>query len=902
MLQKIKFRYKGNFLLPIILLFLPYVGDLGKLIFEPTGKFYYVVVGLLCGIECIFRLRNKNFSWFPVYRDESGMYVKKNQGYPTQKRGGYTLSNMLLTVFALAAVIAGTFVFASNGLDNVFFGFLLLAFFLYFSTFSASDGYLEKLGLIAIGVMYAFAFGNALNVKKFDYFNPNSYALFASVLFVLTTFYTHNKALKKKKWLLFHFNFFVAFLLVEYVYYSETQMVVILFMYLIIVFRYLLFEYRILYTLFTLAIFSAVIVLPVGVAFLVNAGFLGRASFTNRGGLWLDAMSKLKEFGLFGVAAFSEDGLTPHNGFLDACFKYSALGTLLFMGAMLVFLLRAYPYIKRDDNNQLLYGAVMVFFFMNSMEAILVGLSDAYFMLLVLALLFSRVLQAKRAQAGMLKPLLKTKEPKKKKSPDEKSLGKNAFLKSVLNICNIIVPIIIGPYVLRILDREYYDQYNALNAVFQFFLIFGALGIYNYGVREISNIREDKEKCSKFFSEMFIIGGIANALVFVVYVVYAVLTAKNDTAVALSFILATHLIGNVFNVEWINEANEDYGFIAVKSIVVKLIYVVGIVLLVRQSDDILWYALLLALSVVVNMLASFCFIKKKYKFVFRGLELKKHLLPLLYIFVISNVMLLYAQLDKVMLGAFVDDASVTAYQLSQYISSIIYNVFMAIMIVSVPRIANLYAHKKKEECFRLHAHSANSFFMFMIPVAVGLSLLSAEVMDLYGAGKYNDCILPLAVYSMVQLVGSVHYIYGEALVYMAGKEKILLYINVGGGVLNFLFNLVLVLAGIFTAATAALTLAVCYVAAGCAALVYARKKLGYKALPINRHVGLYLVAAALFIPIVLLVKTLSLGVIMTAFVSFVLCAGVYVGALWLFRDGIFAEYKENILRRFKGKL
>ena len=859
MFPKIKFRYKGNFLLPIILLLLPYVGDLGQTVFEPTGKFYYVFVGLLCAVEFLFRWRNKNLSWFPVYRDGTGMYVKKSHRYPTQKRVGYTLCNMLCIVVALGAITVWTFVFAGNGMDNVFFGGLLIAFFLYFSTFTATDGYLEKIGLVAIGVMYAFALANALNVKKFDYFNPNSYALFSSVLFVLTTLYTHNKGLKKKKWLLFHLNFAVAFLLVEYVYYSETQMVVILFMYLIVVFRHLLFEYRILYTLFTLGIFAAVIVLPVGVAFLVNAGVLSRTFFTNRGGLWVDAVSKLKEFGLFGVATFSETGLTPHNGFFDACFKYSAAGTLLFMVAMLIFLLRAYPYIKRDDNNQLLYGATMVFFFMNSMEAILVGLSDAYFLLLVLALLFSRVLQARRAQAGKLKPLLRNKEKTKKKSPDEKSLGKNAFLKSILNVCNIIVPIIIGPYVLRILDREYYDQYNALNAVFQFFLIFGALGIYNYGVREISNIREDKQKCSKFFSEMFVIGGVANILVFIVYVAYAVLTAKNNTAVALSFILATHLIGNVFNVEWLNEANEDYGFIAVKSIIVKLVYVVGVVLMVRQSDDILWYAALLALSVVVNMLASFYFIKRKYKFVFRGLELKKHLMPLLYIFVISNVMLLYAQLDKVMLGAFVSDASVTAYQLSQYISSIVYNVFMAIVIVSVPRIANLYAHGKKEECFRLHARSANSFFMFMIPVAMGLTLLSAEVMDLYGAGKYNDCILPLAIYSMVQLVGSLHYIYGEALVYMAGKEKILLYINVGGGVLNFALNLLMMAFGIFTAATAAVTLAVCYVSAGSVALVYARKKLGYTGLPFNRHVLSYLGAALLFIPIVLLVKTLALG-------------------------------------------
>ena len=55
------------------------------------------------------------------------------------------------------------------------------------------------------------------------------------------------------------------------------------------------------------------------------------------------------------------------------------------------------------------------------------------------------------------------------------ALVKNAFFKAILNACNIIVPIIIGPYALRILDREYYDMFNGLNATFQIFLSIGAL-------------------------------------------------------------------------------------------------------------------------------------------------------------------------------------------------------------------------------------------------------------------------------------------------------------------------------------------------------------------------------------------------------------------------------------------
>ena len=75
----------------------------------------------------------------------------------------------------------------------------------------------------------------------------------------------------------------------------------------------------------------------------------------------------------------------------------------------------------------------------------------------------------------------------------QKTLFKNTFYKSLLNIINIVVPLIIGPYITRLLDIELYGIYNKVYSEFQIFLTFASFGIYTYGIKEISKVLEISE-------------------------------------------------------------------------------------------------------------------------------------------------------------------------------------------------------------------------------------------------------------------------------------------------------------------------------------------------------------------------------------------------------------------------
>ena len=111
----------------------------------------------------------------------------------------------------------------------------------------------------------------------------------------------------------------------------------------------------------------------------------------------------------------------------------------------------------------------------------------------------------------------------------QKSLFKNTIYKAILSLFNIVIPIIIGPYIVRLLDVELYGIYNKVYSEFQVFLTFASFGIYTYGVREISKIRDDKEKVSKLFSNLCLISFLTNFLVMIIYIIYSILSSAGIT-------------------------------------------------------------------------------------------------------------------------------------------------------------------------------------------------------------------------------------------------------------------------------------------------------------------------------------------------------------------------------------
>ena len=98
----------------------------------------------------------------------------------------------------------------------------------------------------------------------------------------------------------------------------------------------------------------------------------------------------------------------------------------------------------------------------------------------------------------------------------EHNIKKNFIYSVSYQILTIILPLITAPYVTRVLGAKGLGVYSKTQAWAHYFLLFAMLGVNNYGNRAIARVRDNREKASKTFWEIytfqFVTAVIATAL------------------------------------------------------------------------------------------------------------------------------------------------------------------------------------------------------------------------------------------------------------------------------------------------------------------------------------------------------------------------------------------------------
>ena len=157
------------------------------------------------------------------------------------------------------------------------------------------------------------------------------------------------------------------------------------------------------------------------------------------------------------------------------------------------------------------------------------------------------------------------------------------------------------------------------------------------------------------------------------------------------------MMSNIFYIEFVNEAVENYGFIAKKTIFIRGLYLIAIFLFVKKPTDVIIYSVVVCATVFLNNFVSFVYLKKQFKFSFKNIQIKPHIFPLIVNLIFVNVELLYGQLDKVMLSPFVNDIAVTEYTLPTTLIGMISTIPLSLITVAIPRLSKYIGEKNTKQ-------------------------------------------------------------------------------------------------------------------------------------------------------------------------------------------------------------
>ena len=186
-----------------------------------------------------------------------------------------------------------------------------------------------------------------------------------------------------------------------------------------------------------------------------------------------------------------------------------------------------------------------------------------------------------------------------------KSIKKNLIYNIILNVLNVLFPLITAPYVARVLLPENMGLYNFANTYAGYFALVAALGIPTYGVRAVAKCRDDKKALQDLFSEIFTINVISSFFTSIIFVASIFIVGQLQENWLFFLIAGIVVYTKPFSIEWIYQGLENFGFITIRSFIVKLLCVVSLFLFVHDVDDVLIYLLISVSATILNQVWNF---------------------------------------------------------------------------------------------------------------------------------------------------------------------------------------------------------------------------------------------------------------------------------------------------------
>ena len=104
-----------------------------------------------------------------------------------------------------------------------------------------------------------------------------------------------------------------------------------------------------------------------------------------------------------------------------------------------------------------------------------------------------------------------------------------------------------------------------------------------------------------------------------------------------------------------------YVYIVCRSIVIKVLSIASIFLFVKTKSDYCTYALITSLATGGNYLFNIWHVRKSVKLSFTGINLKRHIAPILILAVSVILESVYGKIDTTMLGILSGDTSTGLY-------------------------------------------------------------------------------------------------------------------------------------------------------------------------------------------------------------------------------------------------
>lgn len=479
------------------------------------------------------------------------------------------------------------------------------------------------------------------------------------------------------------------------------------------------------------------------------------------------------------------------------------------------------------------------------------------------------------------------------------SLKKNYIYNLIYQIFLLIVPIFVTPYVARVLGSDGSGEYAFSFSIVSYFTIVATLGFNIYGQRAIAKVQNDSFKQSLTFWEIVIARIIPTVITLTLYYCLAYFDIYGALYRDLILILGIEIFAVIFDISFFFQGREDFGKIALINVFIKTLSIISIFVFVKNKSDLWVYTFIQALTILISNLALWFFASKcLVKIRFRDLDIKKHFLPSLILFIPTIATTLYTSLDKTMIGVITNDTTeIGNYDYADKIVKIGLTVISSLGTIMVSRNSTLFENKNYEG-LKFNVNRTIQFvFAIGIPIMLGFIAIADNFIPWYLGEGYEKAAILMKILSPIVLIIGLSNILGLQFLVPTNQDKKYTISIFAGVIINFALNFIFIY--FFKSIGAAIATLCAEFCVTCAMGIFCRKIIDFKL--ILKKIWKYALAGLLMFSCCYVESVFLEASVLNTFIICFTGVIVYFFILLLLKEEFLYFYGGNIIKFIKTR-
>ena len=339
----------------------------------------------------------------------------------------------------------------------------------------------------------------------------------------------------------------------------------------------------------------------------------------------------------------------------------------------------------------------------------------------------------------------------------QQSVKSNFIFQCLYQIIILVIPLIVSPYLSRVLGANNIGEYTFVNSIAYYFIIIANLGISNYGQRLIANARDDETNLRKSFWSLYFAHTIVSLISIIFYFIFICFFVEQNQI--LYFINAFYVLSAMFDITWLFYGLENFKSVVTKNVIVKILECTSIFIFVKNSDSLMIYTWIMCISYLISqfiMLPQAIALIKPIKFNIK--DCSKHFKPLIILSISVIAASLYTVFDKTLLGVMTTKQDVAYYEYANKIINIPKQIINVIAIVYFPKACSLLSNGDYKGLKSVVGFSFSMTFLLSFASMFGIMAIGEKFSILYYGeefAKSGTAMVYMGILIPITLIGSI---------------------------------------------------------------------------------------------------------------------------------------------------